>query len=237
MPPQVAKLYIKDSTSPHNHRLIAFLKEYLTLINRAGLRIDCSIANPADAKQFENDGVHGFPALILNGIVSIGNQEIEQFLFKIIKRPQPTFDNDDDVANWLITTATTHSNGSRYIPPNAKGASAQSRQKTEEPMVNDADTSDEDDDESKKLQEQIQKAMRDRMSRDPKFGKGIQSENRISRPTNPVSESRQIPQKTQQIQRPNNIGGGGGMPIGQKIKSGHHPSDDELLSNLLANQE
>lgn len=234
---QTATLYIKDSSSPNNYRLITFLKEHLSRINQAGLRIVCKIANTNESDFYKEHDIYGFPALMLNNAVSIGNQEIEQFLVKIMNRRTAPKNDEEDVENWLIKTVKTHSNGAPFMPPKPRGYTGSDRQKTEEPLIPSADSDDEDDDESKKLQMQVQQALRDRIARDPKFGKGMQTA-----PPPPAASGNTDDQHTRQIKsrqrkpppRPSNTGG---SSIGQKIKSGVIPSDNELLNNLFANQE
>jgi hypothetical protein len=231
---QTAVLYIKNSSSSHNFRLINYLKSYITRINQAGLRLKFETADEKNAEFYKENNIYGFPAITLNGNTVVGNQEIEAFLNNIISR-KPTADNEEDVSDWLIKTITTHADGSRIN--NQRQPNPGQSKTVKEPDVD----SDDEEDESKTLHAQIQKALRDRQKRDPKFGLGMHQN--LPSPkqskTPPAEEIKhQRPQRTQRPTRqprPANISEETSASI-QKVISQPKSTDDELLNKLFANQ-
>jgi len=242
-PTTKAVLYIKDSSSSNNYRLFNYLEEMLPRTMRAGLQIDHRIAETNNAEYFKEQNIYGFPALILNSHIYVGNQDIENILNQIATRPQKPKDDDDDVNDFLIKSVTTNSDGSRFVPPKARGVVGSSKSLSGQQSVAPNDDDEDDiDAESKKLQSDIQKALRDRQARDKNFGKGMEPSSSNKGTTRQIQEGPNRPEGLQNPNlrqtrepkpRPSNI-----KPpvLERKVIARPTNPDDALLNKLYENQ-
>lgn len=217
----IVEIHTTGVSSTNNQKLFAYLRKNINRINTAKIKIDFFIAKQEDAEQYKKRGIIGFPTLISKGEQITGNSEVENFFNSIINRQNPVSD-DEMLANYMRQTVS--------LPPTNKARPANSSksqlQNQQQSYVDDDD--DDPDNESKKLQNQIQQALRDRMTRDPAFGKGMTPPEQKQ-----PAQQLQKPNPMQKKQRASNID----IPIGNRAKAGLGPAnDDDLIRNLLANQ-
>ena len=262
MPKQNAKFYFAYKPTENSYKVLKILKNKTNLFKlNDSLIFDFIIAYPDDSEFYRDEGIVGFPALVIQDEITIGAPAIIKILNKIISQYGTKKHNTDEALDEYLMKSVFAgvdvSHDGKLMPKN----------------------DDDDDNESDTLQKDLARALQDRKRRIPNFGEGMgnlpgarqiqeahpneQAEqdpinihtpplprNRqperaptrapASRLSNPITSA--VPRNPTRAPRnvhgrKNNITPQSAIPIGKRYKSGGHATDDELMSNYFENLE